>query len=169
MHDYDVEEYGEDIGAGIAVCYAFSRVWRWCPGWAEDARLDRVMDLGSVWFGVGAEELCVELRKYVADPVCFIRELDTEQCLEEGEKLWGYLCLKSGHVGEGQKETDRLVCVSGRYRVNGNVAYLFIGVDPTPVVTTLVVLLVDSKIITLDLKLRAQSLPAFLRTFNHSA
>ena len=46
--------------------------------------------------------------------------------------------------------------------------YLLVGVDPTQVVTILVILLVDSEVITLDLEFGAQSLPALLGTFDHS-
>lgn len=70
------------------------------------------MNLCGVGFGVGTEELRIQLREDVSNAVSFVRELDAEQCLEEGEELGGYLRLESGHVGESQKQADGLRFVS---------------------------------------------------------
>ena len=72
MHDYEVQEHGEDVRRGIAVCDAFAVVGGRCPGGAEDAGFDCRVDFCGVGFCVGAEELGVELGEDVADAVCFV-------------------------------------------------------------------------------------------------
>jgi len=78
VHDYEIEQDGEDVGAGVAVCYALSCVWWWRPVWTEDAGFDCVVNLGGVRFGIGAEKLRVELGEDVSDAICFVGELDAE-------------------------------------------------------------------------------------------
>ena len=91
MHDYEVEEDGEDVGAWVAVCNGFL-VWtgRGSPGWGADAGLDCRVYLCGVGFGVGAEELRVELGEDVANAVCFVSKLNAEEGFEEVEKSWCY-------------------------------------------------------------------------------
>lgn len=91
MHDYEVEEDGEDVGAWVAVCDGFL-VWarRGSPGGGEDAGLDCRVYFGGVGFSVGAEELRVKLGEDIADAVCFVGELNAEESFEEVEKGWCY-------------------------------------------------------------------------------
>lgn len=107
VDDDEVQQDGEDVGAGLAVCDA--PVWGVGPrrpGWREDAGFDCGMDLCGVRPGVGAEQLRVELRKHVADAICLIGELYAEERLEEIEECWCNLRLKGRHVGKGKKQPD---------------------------------------------------------------
>ena len=102
MDDHEVEEHGEDVGAWVAVGHGFgTRRWDRRPEWAENAGFDGVVDLGSMRFGVGAEELEIKLGEDIPDPVCFVGELHAEEGFEEREELWGYFRLEGRHVGEG--------------------------------------------------------------------
>lgn len=63
-------------------------------------------------FGVGFEELRVELAEDVADARVFVAEFHAEEVLEEGEEVRGDFGLEVGHVGEGEEEASGLGGVS---------------------------------------------------------
>lgn len=61
MDDDEVEEDCEDEWAWVSVRHAFARWWFWRPIGAEYTFFNGLVDLGGVRFGVGEEELGVEL------------------------------------------------------------------------------------------------------------
>jgi hypothetical protein len=108
VHDDEVEKHGEDEGRGVAVCNAFAGRGLRGPRGAEDAVGDCGSNFCGVGFGVGEEELRVELREDVADAVGFVGKLHAEEGFEERKELRGNVGLESGHVGEGEEEADGL-------------------------------------------------------------
>jgi len=83
VDDDEVEEHGEDVGAGFAVGDAVGGRGRGRPRRAGDSVFDGRVDFGSVWLGVRLEKLGVELGENVSDACGFVGELHGEEGLEE--------------------------------------------------------------------------------------
>ena len=57
-------------------------------------------------FGIGAEQLRVQLREDIANAIRFVRELHAEEGLKKVEQRRCNFGLEGRHIGKGQKEPD---------------------------------------------------------------
>ena len=84
MDEDEVEEGGEDVGGGVAVCYCFTlgRGGSGRPIRALDPLLDRILHPSYNWFRIRSEKLLIQLLQDIFDTGSFIGERNGEEGFE---------------------------------------------------------------------------------------